>query len=232
MTYFPQTGFTYAVLYGCDEVMAADVKGRLTNSEDAISHPLLLPGILAEFERKRQIELVTRRIAELLQTTSRLSDKHTAWEAVSGVGPNRAINPWMDTHYLKNGLENWKEQLLKLVSHVDELSEMFWTAAPVPAEGQVVDGQVVTLEEVRRQTEEEYRKSAQRQTGLRIKERLQEIICDYNEQIRKCVLIMEGMTLATQLVSKLSSGRLLSHGGGVADEQSYRHTRKQTWTSR
>lgn len=161
-----------------------EISGRLGSAEDSLCHPLLLVGVFCEIERKRQIRLVTRGLEDLLKTVSSLSRHGTQWETIEpGEDESRhAIDPWLEIHYLKNGLDNWKEQLMKMVDHAEELSTR-WNVQPGLVHGH--DG--------------EFNFKA-RDSGVRIQERLREIICDYDEKIRECEMIMEGMTLATSLV--------------------------------
>src|SRR5438034_595225 len=129
-TYFPRTGFTRAIFYGCDKAATEELAGRLCSAEDALSHPMMLPGLFAELERKRQVELVTQNVKVLLETASRLSKsradgshKHGGSDGgADGDDDNDTFQPWLDVHHLKNGLEDWREQMLKMVDHLDELA--------------------------------------------------------------------------------------------------------------
>lgn len=206
MTHIPETGFSYAIFYGCDVRSANIIRGRLANSEDTTTHPLLLPGIFVELERTRQIDLVKSELEKLLKQVTALSksQKGSDYEvlAPSQDGSNHAMDPWLSVHYLKNGLENFRDQIVKICDHCDELSSKYFAAT----EAVVVEGServAITAEETHQRVVDENEKTKMRNAGIRIKERLQEIIADYNEQIRECDLIMEGMTLATQLASNL-----------------------------
>ncbi|EQB48786.1 protein kinase [Colletotrichum gloeosporioides Cg-14] len=86
-----------------------------------------------------------------------------------------SIDPWLDIYYIKIALQSWKKQLQKVVDHVDELSAMW-----------------------REETCTGFHYKAQR-AGMRIKERILEIIDDYDEKISECEMIIEGMTLANSM---------------------------------
>jgi len=93
------------------------------------------------------------------------------------------FNLWDKTNFLKIGLEDWKTQMLKMIAHVDELQDTKFgldTSATSPE----LDAKLGALQE----------------TGSRIKERLGELVDEYDEYIRKCSYIIDGMKLATQLV--------------------------------
>ncbi|KAI0183768.1 hypothetical protein EV127DRAFT_506397 [Xylaria flabelliformis] len=184
MTYFPLRRVTYGVLYGCDAEIKEAILARLHNSEDAACHPLLLIGIFTELERKRQLNLVRDGLDALHSTILNLS--RPAGD-VGSMGVDRelsgthAIDPWLDIHHLKNSLESWKEQLAKIAEHIDELSENWFNFLPSDSDNEGAE------------------KCQVREVGKRIKERILEIVCDYDAKIRECVMIMEGMNLATQL---------------------------------
>ncbi|KEZ39565.1 hypothetical protein SAPIO_CDS9467 [Scedosporium apiospermum] len=92
------------------------------------------------------------------------------------------FNLWDKTNFLKIGLEDWKTQMLKMIAHVDELQDTKFgldTSATSPE----LDAKLGALQE----------------TGSRIKERLGELVDEYDEYIRKCSYIIDGMKLATQL---------------------------------
>lgn len=199
MTYLTQSKTTFAILFGCDDGVMEKVRTRLDNAEGAACHPLLLVGIFAELERARQVALVTEGIATLLRITSSISAIKTDDDTVSTEDESEtAIDAWLDIYYLKIGLQSWKRQLLKMISHVDELSAM-WSSS---VGGTGCEGSQVLFE------------STARLSGNRIKERLMEILGDYDEKISECDMIMEGTILANSLVChpKDAFGRQLTCG--------------------
>jgi hypothetical protein len=209
-TWFPDEEFTYALFYGCEQDTAENIFKRISGGKDARAHPLLLPGILAELERRRQIALVMEWLAKLNQKVNSLGKRATAYETIfPAKGADGAIDPWVKVHYLKNGLENWRDQVEKMITHVDELDRDYFAArtpasdvadeprSPVATASTMSDDSGERM--VVSPDEAEKRKAVMRRTGARIKDRLKEIIAEYDEHIRECVLIMQGMTLATQL---------------------------------
>ncbi|KAI1737669.1 hypothetical protein F4680DRAFT_427568 [Xylaria scruposa] len=184
MTYFPLRKVSYGVLYGCDAEIKKAILARLHNSEDAACHPLLLIGIFTELERKRQLNLVQDGLDALHDAILNLSMPAGESGNVEGDGElstTHAIDSWLNIHHLKNSLECWKEQLAKIAAHVDELSETWFNLVPSDSD------------------DERTEKCQVREVGKRIKERILEIVCDYDGKIRECVMIMEGMNLATQM---------------------------------
>lgn len=95
---------------------------------------------------------------------------------------------WIKISHLKNGLENWKTQLRKMFDHTQELEDIdFGMSRNTPTE----------IWASRRDGLKEY--------GGRIRERLRDLVDEYDDFIRECDHIMAGMSLATQLVNTSSS---------------------------
>ncbi|KAL7946863.1 hypothetical protein V8C42DRAFT_364151 [Trichoderma barbatum] len=89
---------------------------------------------------------------------------------------------WIKISHLKNGLENWKTQLRKMLDHTKELEDADFG----------IDCDILTEEWTSR-------REGLKECGKRINERLCDLIDEYDDFIRKCDHIMAGMSLATQL---------------------------------
>ncbi|KAI1490174.1 hypothetical protein F5X96DRAFT_637652, partial [Biscogniauxia mediterranea] len=188
-TYFPQSGLTYAILFGCSEAMKSNVIRRLKGAIQEAAHPLLIPGMLAEIERIRHIGMVDDTTAELETRISQLG----ASPSTSGVpDPNAKMNnekkreAWLNTDYLRNQLITWSKQLSKMVIHVDELRDNVFNS----------ESKLPNADDEKYHNENA--KSHMRWTGNKIKERLQDIIEEYEEKIRDCTMKLDGMAMATQ----------------------------------
>lgn len=193
MTYFPEKSFSYSIFYGCSDVLQQHVVSRLRHAEDALIHPLFIPGIFAEEERERHRKLITSQLERLSNTSLSLASRDFTFKSLAamsedGSSETRAVETWQETYELKIGLENFKEQLAKMIAHADELKEKLFAASAS-----------TTTAGASGLPEED--KLLMRRSGDKIKERLEDIILDYNAEIRRCDLIMEGMTLTTQMVS-------------------------------
>jgi hypothetical protein len=198
MTYIPSTHSTYAIVYGCSAEAIKEISRRLSLAGDAICHPLLLPGIFAELERERHFDLVQKGLTQRLQFVSNLLQNDTYdWKSRAAKEEDKSttdsVNLWMAICHLSNGLKKWKQQLLQMVGHVDELSQKHYrtTIAQTNIFGanHTENGAIPDFDE------------EMRIKGAMIKERLTEIMVAYDEKVRDCNMIMEGMTMATQLVS-------------------------------
>ncbi|RGP79794.1 hypothetical protein FLONG3_2108 [Fusarium longipes] len=93
-----------------------------------------------------------------------------------------AVVLWQNTSFLSNGLQNWQTQLRKMLQQVQELDDANFRIANI-------DENVQAKSKVTRL----------RETGIRIKIKIQDLIDEYDEHIRQCNHITEGLRLATQL---------------------------------
>ncbi|KAL6815020.1 hypothetical protein J3E69DRAFT_346588 [Trichoderma sp. SZMC 28015] len=89
---------------------------------------------------------------------------------------------WIKISHLKNGMESWKTQLLKMLDHLQELEDADFGMNSN------------NLNEVWNS-----RRDGLKECGKRIRERLRDLVDEYDEFIRECDHIMAGMSLATQL---------------------------------
>lgn len=91
---------------------------------------------------------------------------------------------WIKISHLKNGMESWKTQLRKMLDHLQELEDAnFGMNRNIPTK--VWNS----------------RRDGLKECGKRIRERLRDLVDEYDEFIRECDHIMAGMSLATQLVN-------------------------------
>ncbi|KAL5596243.1 hypothetical protein FOVSG1_009932 [Fusarium oxysporum f. sp. vasinfectum] len=84
--------------------------------------------------------------------------------------------------FLRIGLQNLQTQLRKMIDHVDQLHD---TDLDLPVAARVPNSQT--------------RLHIIQDVGVRLKTRLQDLVDEYDEYIRQCTHIMDGLTLVTQL---------------------------------
>lgn len=164
--------------------------------------------MFAEIERDRQMQMVekvlNRLITKVLNIVSNpLPCYDTTPREKSGVshGSDNAdsMRMWLDISHMKNGLQSWRQQLLEMLAHAHELSEMCICDGIDHVDKLTNYGPGVVQDAV--QSEQTAGNKLMNEVGERIKQRIREIIGEYDEKIRACATIMEGMTLATQMVS-------------------------------
>ncbi|RKK78665.1 hypothetical protein BFJ69_g5418 [Fusarium oxysporum] len=93
-----------------------------------------------------------------------------------------AVLLWQNISFLRIGLQNWQAQLRKTIDHVDQLHG---TDFGLPVAARVPNSQT--------------RLHILQEVGGRLKTRLQDLVDEYDEYIRQCTHIMDGLTLETQL---------------------------------
>ncbi|KAF5253343.1 hypothetical protein FANTH_1755 [Fusarium anthophilum] len=84
--------------------------------------------------------------------------------------------------FLRIGLQNWQTQLGKMIDHIHQLKD--------------IDHDFKLTE---RDPKNKRRSLCLRQVGDRLETRIQDLVEEYDEYIRQCTHIMDGLTLATQL---------------------------------
>lgn len=200
-TFFPHCRLTFGILFGCPFSIEKQIVNRLSYATQEAGHPLLIPGIFAELERNRQVHVIESAIDDVetrILTVDSSPEEMDAMPASVKEADNRAKRAqWLDTTYLRNQLVNWNTQLKKLAVHTDELSGIIFrqqgpddtqSSSPTKDDGlkkeECVDASGEHL----------------RRVGVKIRDRVQEIIDEYDAKIRDCTMRVDGMAMATQWV--------------------------------
>ncbi|OHE95971.1 hypothetical protein CORC01_08664 [Colletotrichum orchidophilum] len=199
VTSFPTIGTAYAVMYGCTQPIIDLVSKYLKGFGGQALHPLVMPMIFAEIERKRLFDLLDvekttlrRRILDLEnklrgEAQGSISEKGDT-EPFSSTRDCESTKLWIDVSSLKNGLESLMVQLQNLIEHSGNLAT---TQFKPPVDGS---------HEVDKYIEE-------RRTGSRIVMRLREMVDELGSKIRSCQGLLGGMSLAAQMESNYYTRR-------------------------
>ncbi|KAF2274430.1 uncharacterized protein EI97DRAFT_435263 [Westerdykella ornata] len=125
-TYFPGSGLTFSILYGCPFQTEENIIRRLRRVTYEAAHPLLLPGIFAELEVLRHTRLVETTInkieTKILELNDAAANFRSSQEEVDRRNEDKRES-WLDLTYLRNSLVSWNTQLGKLATHATELSD-------------------------------------------------------------------------------------------------------------
>lgn len=257
--FYPKSGFTAAVFFGCDETLREDITGRMYTAENATSHPLLIMGIVAEVERERHSILVRDQVFQLLGRVSALSNPVQITTDSTMKKDHYSVESWFKISQLRSELQTWKVQLAHMVEQIDQLEEEVFTEqsysspstfkdavpeSPTSDTTQVatddldeVDEKLIKQQEEHTSTPDEvdWRQHG-RQTGRRIKRRLREIMNDYDQRIRECTMVIDGLILATQMVlppsHPLPTHRPTNHHPVMEPNRLSRHTDEPTNSQR
>lgn len=211
-THFPQYGLTFAILFGCPLSIEAEVIQRLSKARAGASHPLVLPGIFAELERRRHVAIVERVID---QVESRIYELDFASNSTAALVDQKRDQThlekredFLDFSYLRNGLISWKNQLQKMVRHGSSLDghsiqdrELIPTC-PVHVELQTIlpRHQSLSSVDIASTARASERSHQLRKMNRKILERLEHIIEEYDDKIRDCTMRLDGMAMSTQWV--------------------------------
>lgn len=205
-------GASSSIVFGCDKDIRESIAAPIENSENASYHPMLIVGIVAEIERERHLKLVDDQVNNLLNRVYALSNEEEISENSELRAEHYPIKPWVRVSRLRKGLVAWKQQLQKMIDHIEKLEKNI-------SERDIEEDE---SEEFMKETEktdecEEYqsfsnnkstkaRPLSQRwreytiRAGRRIRTRLLEIVDDYDEKIQECNIVIDGVSLAAQMV--------------------------------
>jgi hypothetical protein len=155
---------------------------------------MVLVVLFAEMERDRLDKQVRKKISQLIQriiSITESSNYTTDNKDSSLLSPSLAtsIKDWLEMGDLRNGLQAFKRKMQDMMEHVDELE-----ATLLNPENDK-DNFAASLDPKRLR--------GIRDTGSKIKERLKHLVDEFDEHIRKCATIIDGVGLASQLVSAL-----------------------------
>ncbi|RGP81740.1 hypothetical protein FLONG3_125 [Fusarium longipes] len=125
-TYFPHCNLTFAVIFGCTLSVEAEILRRLETTTYEVLHPLLVPSMLVELERKRHFRVVEDTLDEVEARILELSETPGDLESVPGTEKVRRKeakrSAWLDMLYLRNQLVSWITCLEALNEHVKRLN--------------------------------------------------------------------------------------------------------------
>ncbi|KAI1498697.1 hypothetical protein F5X99DRAFT_315327 [Biscogniauxia marginata] len=213
VTYSPYKKATQAVLYGCCERARAKFINRLSSCDFGAYHPLMLPTIFAEVERDRHFDILSPLLTELVNRvevmgvadaeevvsdqSSQSGSSTSEQPSPATQAPEHYMQLWLKISWLKNGLENWRQELEKMISHCDELrrSKFYIPDRSFESSVDVFDKEKSTLALFDELADLE-------DSGSRMQQRLLELKGEYDDKIRACTTIIDGMVLAAQLVSR------------------------------
>ncbi|KAF5632978.1 hypothetical protein F25303_9261 [Fusarium sp. NRRL 25303] len=228
-TYFPHCRLTFAVMFGCPLSVEAEILTRLEMATYEICHPLLVPSMLIEIERRRHLPIIDHTLdgieARFLEVDDPESLQYiTEAEKVTRKEANRSA--WLDMLYLRNELMSWNTCLEALYEHADHLNRTTFRDITISHQlgnrsteefsihgdsssdsgtdwNAPIDVFLADLKFGDSQKLESIRgsRSYMRRTGAKMQARLWEVIKDYNEKIRECTAGFEGMAMTTQWVS-------------------------------
>lgn len=212
ITYCPKAKSTKGILYGCRKEIRDEVIDRLSECDHGLYHPLTLPALFAEIERNRHFDLVNPMVRRLMQrarniATEQHPPRYTENAQPTGViqEPENYMQQWFEITYMKNGLQSWRHELGKMALHCDDLARArFYTCRRVHESSESTPVNTALSVDVFASTDPDDTSGQEIEnltiSGHRIRARLLEIQAEYDDKIRECCMIIDGMVLAAQLV--------------------------------
>ncbi|KAK5633815.1 hypothetical protein RRF57_009529 [Xylaria bambusicola] len=220
VTYFHHCNLKFAFIFGCDLKVEEEILSRLRLAGDDATHPLLLPGIIVEIERRRHVQIVDDIVNEVEARIHQLEVSPDTEEGMTTSQMEKSNkdkrSAWLNITYTRNCLQSWRKQLENIALHVDEVNRILlegygWSSnltTPPPTPNAYEECPLINEEEIPidlAQVVPEHSALCHEQPserfvsiGCKIKSRTLAIIEEYDDKIRECSLRIEGMVMATQ----------------------------------
>ena len=180
-------GMTYAIFHGCDEQDVKVLTDWLRMTTYSAGHPLLLPALFAELQLRRHKRMTRDNWSKLVTLYAHTGQygNHAQKEQPTPLQDNEfdydhttreVLRMYQDTGFLEKGLIKFRRKLRQMACQ----SEVIRTTVPETRTEFIVTGNV------------------------RIGERLEEMMDDYEGLLADCKLIMDGASLLNNAVSRAS----------------------------
>lgn len=214
-THIPSWNLTFAVVFGCTLSVEQVIIRRLKGAVSEASHPLIMPGIFVELERVRHLQIVGKSTGAIEKRITSLAYTSEEMEAIGSYQRDKdnqeKREQWLDTTFLRNNLASWNMQLKTMENYVDELidetSPQRHSAYPS-----------ANIRRKGKQKEVDFNKLRLKRLSIKIRNRLSDIIKEYEDKIRDCTMRVDGMAMATQWVS------FPSPSCSILKQDSYHHS--------
>ncbi|KAH6856098.1 hypothetical protein B0I37DRAFT_366552 [Chaetomium sp. MPI-CAGE-AT-0009] len=188
-TYIPSTGVTYSVVYGCNDSQMDEIWRRMSSASDHADHPLLVVGIFMELDRERLIGMAECLADKFTLGSDILENK--SWEST-----NPKMQGYLEVCLRSRTLIDYiravKRQLAKVLVEIDEL-EKLWHQSKHTGSNENANP---TADKEKRQR----KTSGMLQTGEKMKQRIQEMLDEYDDKIDECKKMAQNLSLAMQSV--------------------------------
>ncbi|GKT86046.1 hypothetical protein Ct61P_03896 [Colletotrichum tofieldiae] len=185
-TYIPRTDSTFAIVYGCSNEQMKDMEKRVLRADEQLEHPLLIPGIFAELERTRLVETVEALVDNfaLRSEPSNSVPNADSWSFDSeskGKMAQQHLNLCLESRDLINQISAVKRQLLKLLKEMD-----------------IVEQEMGSLSPESQTRRDHMRGTRLSETGARMRNRIRDILIEYDDKIDDCNMMICNTSLVMQ----------------------------------
>jgi hypothetical protein len=118
-------------MFGCTLSVEIEVLARLAKTTYETCHPLLMPSILAELERKRQLPIVEEQLnniqAQVLQLDEDLNSNQILSEKEKVELREARRAAWLDMMYYRDQLRSWSTCLDSFYKHASQLNQTMFS---------------------------------------------------------------------------------------------------------
>jgi len=183
--YIPSTGTTYSVIYGCSDSQMDEIWRRVWSAGDHADHPLLVIGIFMELDRERLIGMAESLADKFTLGSDILENK--SWDST-----NPKMQGYLEVCLRSRTLVDYiraaKRQLAKVLVEIDEL-ERVWRQSKHSGPNA----------KTKAEKEKRQRKIARMlDTGDKMKQRIREMLDEYDDKIDECKKMAQNLSLAMQ----------------------------------
>jgi hypothetical protein len=186
-TYIPSAGITYSVVYGCNDSQMHEIWRRVSSASDHADHPLLVVGIFMELDRERLIGMAECLADKFTLGSDILENK--SWEST-----NPKMQGYLEVCLRSRTLIDYiravKRQLTKVLVEIDEL-EKLWRQSKHTRSN---DNANPKAEKEKRQR----KITGMLETGEKMKQRIREMLDEYDDKIDECKKMAQNLSLAMQ----------------------------------
>lgn len=189
-TYIPSDNTTYTVIYGCNKDQLDEIWDRVRSSSAAnnVDHPLLALGIFLELDRIR-----------LINMADKLADEFTLGSDILGTRVWDANNPKMQQYLeiclrsrtLVDYIRAVKRQLAKVLTEIDDLEKLWKRMKDEHPKDDETKNKTPNLQEKTQRMIE---------TGNQMKQRIRDMMDEYDDKIDECNKMAQNLSLAMQTV--------------------------------
>ncbi|KAI0098926.1 hypothetical protein GGR51DRAFT_552296 [Nemania sp. FL0031] len=127
VTHFPHQRLSFGIIFGCSESQQEYIIQQVRGAAKESAHPLLLPGIFAEIERKRHHDIFESAIGNLesAMPNEEVGTILTHHRAQIDDLEQRKREAYLEVLHLKHGLESWSTQLRKMADNAQSLMSLY-----------------------------------------------------------------------------------------------------------
>lgn len=186
VTYFPETHEIFAVVYGCNDSQIQEIEQRIKSAGSKTEHPFLLVGLFVELERKRLVNLANTLIDRFTLKSRHL--EKGLWNTSTAMDAEKAeenLKLCFQSRELVGYLRAVKQQLHKFLAEIEALDSYLMLG-------------VADYKGPKKQTS---RRDRLLDAGQQMKERIQDIMIEYDDKMDECDMLVGNTSLAMQTVS-------------------------------